>query len=113
MHVYPPVSRFDFAPKHWRQRSGDQWAQDRVRVFVPDAERHNPLGNFTFKADSHDLVTINLPPIPASWEPAVAVTIKCPTVPGATAKIGCAPRPWTAPAAPGSPTTPATCNASP
>nr|DAV53702.1 MAG TPA: hypothetical protein [Caudoviricetes sp.] len=31
MHVYPPVHRFDFAPKHWRQRSGDQWGQDRDR----------------------------------------------------------------------------------
>lgn len=88
MHVYPPVSRFDFAPKHWRQRSGGQWSQDRVRVFVPDAERHRPRGNFTFKADSKDLVTIDLPPIPASWSPAAAVTIKCPTVPGATARIG-------------------------
>ena len=88
MHVYPPVSRFDFAPKHWRQRSGDQWSQDRVRVFVPDSQRHDPKGNFTFKADSRDLVTINLPPIPASWQPAVTVTIKCPTVTGATARIG-------------------------
>lgn len=88
MHVYPPVSRFDFAPKHWRQRSGDQWSQDRVRVFVPDAQRHDPKGDFMFKADSKDLVTIDLPPIPASWEPAVAVTIKCPTVTGATARIG-------------------------
>ena len=88
MHVYPPVSRFDFAPKHWRQRSGDQWSQDRVRVFVPDSQRHNPRGDFTFKADSRDLITIDLPPIPASWSPAVAVTIKCPTVTGATARIG-------------------------
>lgn len=88
MHVYPPVHRFDFAPKHWRQRSGDQWTQDRVRVFVPDAERHDPMGNFEFKADSRDLVTIDLPPVPASWQPAVNVTLKCPTVPGATARIG-------------------------
>lgn len=88
MHVYPPVSRFDFAPKHWRQRSGDQWTQDKVRVFVPDDERHAPKGNFTFKADSRDLITVDLPPVPKSWEPAVNVTIKCPTVTGATARIG-------------------------
>ncbi|RKV68159.1 MAG: hypothetical protein D8B44_04275 [Actinomyces sp.] len=88
MHLYPPVHRFDFAAKHWRQRSGDQWTQDRVRIFVPDAERHHPKGNFTFKADSRDLVTIDLPPIPKSWSPAVTVTIKCPTVTGATARIG-------------------------
>ena len=88
MHVYPPVSRFDFAPKHWRQRSGDQWTQDKVRVFVPDSQRHDPKGDFTFKADSRDLVTIDLPPIPATWQPAVTVTLKCSTVTGATAKIG-------------------------
>ena len=87
MHVYPPVSRFDFAPKHWRQRSGDQWGQDRVRVFVPDNQRHDPKGDFTFKADSRDLITIDLAPIPESWSPAVTVTIKCPTVTGAQRRV--------------------------